>query len=50
MNSSYAWLIEMMKLGDKKTNFFHLNVGVHPQYTPNIVKTVFSDDVWTFVD
>lgn len=49
MNSSYNWMIELMKLGNKKTNFFHLNVGAHPQYTPDIVKTVFSDDIWRFV-
>ena len=49
MNSSYNWMIELMKLGNKKTNFFHLNVGAHPQYTPDIVKTVFSDDISRFV-
>jgi hypothetical protein len=49
MNSSYAWLIEMMKLGNKKTNFFHLNIS-HLYYKPDIVKTVFSDHVWSFVD
>jgi hypothetical protein len=49
MNSSYNWLIELMKLGNSKTNFFHLNVA-HLYYTPDIVKSVFSDHVWTFVD
>lgn len=49
MNSSYNWMIELMKLGNKKTNFFHTNVA-HLYYTPYVVKTVFSDHVWTFVD
>lgn len=49
MNSSYNWMIELMKLGDKKTNFFHLNVA-HLYYKPDTVKSVFSDHVWTFED
>ncbi len=49
MNSSYNWMIELMKLGNKKTNFFHLNVA-HLYYKPETVKSVFSDHVWTFVD
>jgi len=49
MNSSYNWVIELMKLGNKKTNFFHTNVA-HLYYTPDVVKTVFSDQIWTFVD
>lgn len=49
MNSSYNWFIELMKLGKKETNFFHTTVA-HKYYSPSIVKQVFSDDVWTFVD
>ena len=49
MNSSYNWMIELLKLGDKKTNFFHLNIA-HLYYTPDIVKSVFSDHIWTFVN
>jgi len=49
MNSSYNWFIELMKLGKKETNFFHTTVA-HKYYKPSIVKQVFSDDVWTFVD
>jgi len=48
MNSSYNWMIELMKLGDKTKNNFHVNVA-HTYYTPDIVKTVFSDSMWTFV-
>ena len=48
MNSSYNWMIELMKIGDPKKNFFHLDVA-HKQYGPRTVKTVFSDEVWTFV-
>ena len=33
MNSSYNWMVELMKLGKKETNFFHLNVA-HKYYTP----------------
>lgn len=49
MNSSYNWFIELMKLGKKETNFFHTTVA-HKYYKPEIVKQVFSDEVWTFVD
>ena len=49
MNSSYNWFIELMQLGKKETNFFHTTVA-HKYYSPSIVKQVFSDDVWTFVD
>jgi len=49
MNSSYNWFIELMKLGKKETNFFHTTVA-HKYYKPSIVKQVFSDEVWTFVD
>jgi len=47
MNSSYNWMIELMKIGDKTKNVFHTNVA-HLYYTPDIVKTVFSDTMWTF--
>jgi hypothetical protein len=48
MNSSYNWMIELMNIGTPKKNFFHLDVA-HKYYGPKIVKTVFSDEVWTFV-
>ena len=48
MNSSYNWMIELVKIGDPKTNFFHLDIA-HKYYGPRTVKTVFSDEVWTFV-
>lgn len=49
MNSSYNWFIELLKLGTPDKNFFHTGVA-HKYYTPPIVKQVFSDQVWTFVD
>jgi hypothetical protein len=45
MNSSYAWLVELMRIGSSKTNFFHVDIA-YPEYVP---KTVFSDDMWTFI-
>ena len=48
MNSSYNWMIELMNIGNPKKNFFHLDVA-HAYYRPRTVKTVFSDEVWTFV-
>ena len=41
-------MIELMKIGDPKKNFFHLDVA-HKYYGPKTVKTVFSDEVWTFI-
>lgn len=49
MNSSYNWMIDLMKIGDSKKNFFHTYIA-HPYYVPNTVKTVFNDKIWTFVD
>jgi hypothetical protein len=48
MNSSYNWMIELMNIGNPKKNFFHLDVA-HKYYVPKTVKTVFSDEVWTFI-
>jgi hypothetical protein len=48
MNSSYNWMIELMNIGNPQKNFFHLDVA-HKYYVPRTVKTVFSDEVWTFV-
>lgn len=47
MNSSYNWMIELMKIGDKSKNFFHTKIA-HLYYTEDTVKTVFSDNMWTF--
>jgi len=47
MNSSYSWMVELMKLGNPNKNFFHINIA-HTYYAPRSVKTVFSDDIWTF--
>lgn len=49
MNSSYNWMIDLMNIGDKNKNYFH-TYAAHPYYTPRTVKTVFNDEVWTFVD
>ena len=48
MNSSYNWMIDLLKIGDPTKNFFHLDTA-HPYYKPDTVKTVFSDQVWTFI-
>ena len=49
MNSSYNWMIDLMKIGTPKKNFFHMYIA-HSQYAPRTVKTVFNDQVWTFID
>ena len=48
MNSSYSWMVELMKIGNPNKNFFHLDIA-HKYYGPRTVKTVFSDEVWTFI-
>ena len=47
IDSSYAWMIEMMKLGNKSKNFLH--VSIKSAYRDDIVKTVYNDQLWTFV-
>ena len=48
MNSSYAWLIDLLKLGNKETNFLHIDAA-HNYYTRQGVKTSFNEDVWNYV-
>jgi len=50
MNSSFNWLVEIMGIGDKTTNFFHLNVGAHDYFPPENTKTLCTDDLWTLVE
>jgi len=47
MDSSYAWMIEIMKLGNKSKNFLH--VSIKGYYKDDIVKTVYNDQLWTFI-
>jgi hypothetical protein len=47
MDSSFAWMIELLGIGSPKKNFLHLNTKGN--YNIKMVKTVFSDDVWTYV-
>ena len=47
MDSCYAWMINMMEIGNPSKNFLHLNVKGN--YTHRMVKTVFGDDLWTHV-
>jgi hypothetical protein len=47
MDSSYAWMINLMNIGSPTKNFLHLNVKGN--YTPKMVKTVFDQDIWTYV-
>jgi hypothetical protein len=49
MNSSYSWLVELFDIGDKASNFFHMNVGAHDYWSPEQTKTFYTDDLWTFV-
>jgi hypothetical protein len=47
IDSSYAWLVEMMKLGNKSKNFLH--ISIKGSYRDDIVKTVYNDQLWTFI-
>lgn len=47
MDSCYAWMIELMELGNPSRNFLHVNTKVN--YSPRMVHTVFSEDVWTLI-
>ena len=49
MNSSYSWLVELFDIGDRTSNFFHMNVGAHDYWSPEQTKTFYTDDLWTFV-
>ena len=49
MNSSYSWLVELFNIGERATNFFHMNVGAYDHWPPEQTKTFYTDDLWTFV-
>ena len=49
MNSSYNWLVEIMEIGNKSNNFFHLNIGAHDYFPEKNTKTLCSADLWTFI-
>jgi len=48
INSVFAWMVELNKIGTPETNYFHTKLA-HTYYSPKSVQTVFSDDIWTFV-
>jgi len=48
MNSSYAWLVNMFRIGTKNTNFFHTELA-YREYTKRDIKIVFDEDLWTFI-
>jgi len=47
MDSSHAWMINMMNIGDPSKNFLHLDTKGN--YNTKMVRTVFGDDIWTHV-
>ena len=49
MHSCYVWLIDLLNLGRKETNFLHINVA-HTYYPTHAIKTTFNEDLWTFID
>jgi len=49
MNSSYNWLVEIMEIGDKTNNFFHLNIGAHDYFPNHNTRTLCTQDLWTLV-
>lgn len=50
MNSSFNWLVEIMEIGDKTSNFFHFNIGAHDYFSMENTKTLCTPDLWTFVE
>ena len=48
VNSSWAWVVELVKIGSNKTNFLKCLLA-HDYYPPSTVKTVFTDTRWTFI-
>jgi hypothetical protein len=47
IHSVHAWLVDLLGLGKRETNFFYNIKCQHPYHS---VKTVFTDDRWTFVE
>jgi hypothetical protein len=50
MNSSYNWLVEIMSIGDKTTNFFHLNIGAHDYFPEKNTRSLCTSELWTVVN
>ena len=48
VNSSWAWVVELVKIGSNKTNFLKCLLA-HDYFPPSTVKTVFTDVRWTFI-
>ena len=46
IHSVHAWLVNLMKFGKRETNFFY---NINCQHPEQSVRTVFTDDHWTFV-
>ena len=47
-NSSWAWLIELMNIGDSSKNYLDIDAN-HTYYDKHTTKTVFRDTIWTYV-
>jgi hypothetical protein len=49
INSSWAWVVELFKIGSNKTNFLNCTLANSTSFQPaSTVKMVFTDDRWTF--
>jgi hypothetical protein len=49
INSSWAWVVELFKIGSNKTNFFNCSLANSASFQPpSTVKMVFTDSRWTF--
>jgi hypothetical protein len=49
INSSWAWVVELCKLGSKQTNFLNCTLAYSSCFQPpSTVKMVFTDLRWTF--
>ena len=49
VNSSFAWIVELCGVGKRETNFLHIKCA-HQEHNIKSVKSVFTEDRWTFID
>ena len=51
INSAWAWVVELFRIGTKNTNFMNSSLSNSHSFQPvSTVKMVFTDSIWTFKD
>jgi hypothetical protein len=51
INSAWAWVVELFRIGSKETNFMNSSLSNSHSFQPvSTVKMVFTDSIWTFKD